>query len=453
MKRPRSKTRFPDSGRGSGSGLAALAGTVVFTLGSAAVADVPSGARIPPDAGGAPAQSGNVVAPPPPTRSISKPVPGYESARLAPAPAPPPGTTLARFGAALADLGSGKRTEPVRVLWFGDSHTAADFMPDAVRSSLFARFGDGGPGFVSVGRANYRHADVKVTRDGFWKTFPRKPSLWVKQEDGVFGLGGVRLVPGNEKSRASVQIPKALALGPLRWDLAYRLPSRRSKFRLTTGEGAPRSVDAASCEVGKVQHLVWETTHSTGLTVDRAAFAPELMGVVVERVKPGVVVDTLGINGARIATPLAWNKEAWVDEIRRRAPSLVVAAYGTNEVGDQVAPWRYQEHVENLVARVREGAPDADCVVIGPTDRLDAAWVPIPRAREIDTVERKAAERLGCWYVSPLDVMAQSGGYRRWSALLPPLAARDGVHLTLRGYVELGDAIARAMLGTAAAGP
>jgi lysophospholipase L1-like esterase len=395
----------------------------------------------------------SVVAPPPPVRSLSKPVPGYETSRLAPAPTPPKAATLSRFRAALDDLGSGKRAEPVRVLWLGDSHTAADFLPDALRSALAARYGDGGPGFVAVGRVNYRHSGAKVTRDGWWKTFPRRPSLWVKQDDGVFGLSGIRTVPGNDKSRAALQIQKALGLGPLRWDLAYRLPSRRSKFRLSTGEGAPRSVDATTCETGKVQHLVWETTRSTGITVDHAVLAPEILGVVVERVKSGVVVDTLGINGARIATPLAWDKPAWIEEIKRRRPALVVAAYGTNEIGDKVAPWRYQEHVETLVARVREGAPDADCVIIGPTDRLDSAWLPIPRTREIDNVERAAAERLGCWYVSALDVMAQSGGYRRWSALLPPLAARDGVHLTMRGYAEMGDAIARTLLGEPVTAP
>jgi hypothetical protein len=424
MKRPRSKTRCPDGDRKTGLFLAVVAGIAILTLGPRSAAEefsAPGAAD-----GGAPAPADlriSVVAPPPPVRSVSKPFPGYETSRLAPSPAPPQHATLARFRAALEGLGSGRRTEPVRVLWLGDSHTAADFLPDALRSALAARYGDGGPGFLSVGRANYRHADAKVTRDGWWKTFPRRPSLWVKQDDGVFGLSGIRTVPGNDKSRAALNVPRAIGQGPLRWDLAYRLPSRRSKFRLSTGEGPPRSVDARTCETGKVQHLVWETTQSTGITVDRAVLAPELLGVVVERVKPGVVVDTLGINGARIATPLAWDKSAWLEEIRRRRPALVVAAYGTNEVGDNVAPWRYQEHVEALITRVREGAPDADCVVIGPTDRLDSAWVPIPRTREIDSVERKAAERLGCWYVSALDVMAQSGGYRRWSALLPPLAA------------------------------
>ena len=419
MKRPRSTIRCPDGDSGTGRGLAALAALVVLTLGlSAAATESPSGG----------AADGGVQ-------------------RLAPAPSPPPRGTLARFRAVLDELASGKRTESVRVLWLGDSHTAADFLPDALRSALTARYGGGGPGFVSVGRANYRHADTKLTRDGWWKTFPRKPSLWVKQDDGVFGLTGIRMVPGNEKSRAALQIPRALAQGPLRWDLAYRLPTRRSKFRLSTGEGPPRSVDATSGETGKVLHLVWETTQSTGITVDRAVLAPELLGVVVERVKPGVVVDTLGINGARIATPLAWDKATWVEEIKRRQPSLFIVAYGTNEVGDKVAPWRYEAQVDSLVTRVREGAPDADCVVIGPTDRLDSAWLPIPRAREIDTVERKAAERLGCWYVSALDVMTKSGGYRQWSAFQPPLAARDGVHLTTRGYAELGDAIARSLLG------
>src|SRR6185312_7646096 len=128
---------------------------------------------------------GPVVEPPHEVRSTTKAEPGYEPAHLAPEPPLPEPRVLVHFRDALDALGSGRRTEPVRIAWLGDSHTAADFWTDAVRTALVARFGDGGPGFVSIGRKDYRHAGVKATRDGRWHTFPRKPSLWVRQEDGV----------------------------------------------------------------------------------------------------------------------------------------------------------------------------------------------------------------------------------------------------------------------------
>jgi lysophospholipase L1-like esterase len=443
MKRPRSTIRCRDA-------LAALA-FVTGALPARADANAP-------DAGESARPNvvlhgnGSVVAPAPQVRSTSKQVPGFESARLVATPPSPDPASVARFRAALEALSTGRRADPVRVLWLGDSHTAADFWPDAVRSALQERYGNGGPGFVSLGRRDYRHAGVKVLRDGRWKTVPHKPSLWVSQDDGVFGLTGIRMVAEHEASKASVEIRPAVAVAH-RWDLSYRLPTRASRFRLTPSGGTPRVVDAQSCDVGKVQHLTWESAESGGLVIDRAAGNPDVFGVVVERAKPGVVLDTLGINGARLATPLAWNEASWVEEARLRKPSLVVFAYGTNEVGDQVAPHRYAETLEKLVLRARKAAPDADCAVFGPTDRLDKDWQTEPRVKEIDAVERETAERLGCWYVSVYGLMAQGGGYRHFANMLPPLAARDRIHLTMKGYSEIGAAIARALLGDTSSAP
>ena len=35
---------------------------------------------------------------------------------------------------------------------------------------------------------------------------------------------------------------------------------------------------------------------------------------------PGVVLDNLGINGARYGTALAWNEQAWAEAVKRRPP-------------------------------------------------------------------------------------------------------------------------------------
>ncbi|MGD0578709.1 MAG: hypothetical protein ABSC08_07255, partial [Bryobacteraceae bacterium] len=41
--------------------------------------------------------------------------------------------------------------EPLRVLHFGDSHTASDDWSAAIRAFLQSKFGDGGPGFTLAG--------------------------------------------------------------------------------------------------------------------------------------------------------------------------------------------------------------------------------------------------------------------------------------------------------------
>jgi hypothetical protein len=102
------------------------------------------------------------------------------------APARTPGSlALGRLNAALAALESKARTQHVRILWYGDSHTAADYLTGAFRRRLEARFGSGGPGFLRVGTSPYRHDGVRVIRDGKWKIHPEPPARRTPEGDGM----------------------------------------------------------------------------------------------------------------------------------------------------------------------------------------------------------------------------------------------------------------------------
>src|SRR2546430_12522586 len=59
---------------------------------------------------------------------------------------------LRRFWESLSALDSGSAQDDVRIVQYGDSHTAADFETGAIRKTLQTRFGDGGRGFVLLGK-------------------------------------------------------------------------------------------------------------------------------------------------------------------------------------------------------------------------------------------------------------------------------------------------------------
>src|SRR5262249_56389811 len=67
-----------------------------------------------------------------------------------------------------------------------DALPISDFWPDAIRKPLQDLYGAGGPGFLYAGLNAYRHANVKFERVGQWRVEPRQPSLWMRQNDGVF---------------------------------------------------------------------------------------------------------------------------------------------------------------------------------------------------------------------------------------------------------------------------
>jgi lysophospholipase L1-like esterase len=353
---------------------------------------------------------------------------------------PARGAELARFHAALRALERGGRASHVRIVWLGDSHAQADFWTGTLRTHLQKRFGNGGPGFVHVGFKHYRHDAVALTIDGKWKTRPKAPSATKTVSDGIFGLGGAMTSGFDESPRASVEVTDATLPPKLLVDLCYRLPTPADQAAVTVTGARRVNLKATAAEpAGPLRHLVLKSDVPTKVDVLPTSGRPELCGVVIETdpaIKPGVVLDTLGLNGARYATALAWNEESWGAELARRAPDLVILEYGTNEAGDHnVDPVVYGKRLTKLVARIRKVKPDVDVVVVGPSDRADTE----PRIPPIRDALRAAAAENGCWFWDTYNVMGGKGSMRTWRDDKPPRAAKDGVHLVIRGYRELGD--------------
>lgn len=93
--------------------------------------------------------------------------------------------------------------EPVRVLQFGDSHTASDDWVAEMRTRFQQRFGDGGPGFTAAGRPfpGYRRYDSKGAMSRGWKAV----GLLAREGDGLYGLGGVALETQREGETVTLE--------------------------------------------------------------------------------------------------------------------------------------------------------------------------------------------------------------------------------------------------------
>ncbi len=390
-----------------------------------------------------------------PSRAVaSRPAKAADSAQPVPsaasAVASNTGFRLPHLDAALAQLVSGARKSQVRVLWLGDSHTYPDFWTNAVRRPLQKRWGNGGPGFVLLGMEPYRHAGVKVEREGHWRHEPPNPATALPHSDGVFGLGGIETIPLSAGARASIELEPGAVAGRAHWTLFYRLPSPAAHFTVTVTGSEPVRVGSATgkpCPAGSPLRQLELDSPATGkLEVSAPSGDPQLFGAVVEGSKPGVVVDTLGINGARVATAVAWNKPAWEAEVKEQNPELVVLAYGTNEVANPLAIAKNRKYFDRLIARVQAAAPSADCLLLGPTDWDEDNGRTRPRVLAMDQLERQIATAHGCAYFSVYDAMGGQGSHRRWEHTSPQLAAPDHIHLKPAGYRKIGKQIVEQLL-------
>jgi lysophospholipase L1-like esterase len=346
---------------------------------------------------------------------------------------------LARFYRALRAHQAGALGRNVRVMWLGDSHGQADFWSGQLRARLAERFGAAGPGFVHLGYKNYRHDGLKLEIRGKWRMRPKKPTGVKRDGDGVFGLGGLMMSGYADSPRVELSLSPPFGAARSRFDVCYRLREAGDVLSVSGGGLPVRELRATKdAPAGAIRHLEVEASSSEPFVV-RPIGRTDLCGVVVESASPeshGVVLDTLAINGARYGTALAWDADAWVAEATRRAPDLVVLELGTNEAGDPSPAYdAVARDMTELLGRVRRASPNADCVVVSPTDRADAET----RTTRMHDVLAQAAERSGCVYFDAWKLLGGEGAMARLREEPEPTVQKDGIHLTIKGYRKLGD--------------
>jgi lysophospholipase L1-like esterase len=359
----------------------------------------------------------------------------------------PHGTALAAFHAALTRAARGEGQAHVVV--YGASHVAADVWPGIVRRALQASFGDAGHGFVLPVEPwrSYRHMDLRIESNGRrWQTLRARIG---DEAPGTYGLAGVAMRTDHAGAFGRIDTG-AHPAG--RFELWYgREPGGGSLDVLIDGERVER-VRTGGTGPGYATFHVEDAPHTFEIRA-RGDGPVTVYGVSVERETPGVVVDGLGINGFRAAGQLLWDEALFTEHLRRRAPDLVVLAYGTNESGDDEQPLAdYERELRQVLARAQGAVPMASCLLVGPSDRpivrRDGSAEPRARTAALIEVQRRVAGELGCGF---FDMVRYGGGPMHmltWAAMDPAWAQDDHVHYTVRGYTRMGDVMTRALLET-----
>ena len=330
----------------------------------------------------------------------------------------------------------GELQGPVRILHYGDSHTAADEWTGELRSRFQERFGDGGSGYSFAGRpAGYRRMDVHSGSSRGWHVDGLVGS---RPGDGIYGMGGLSL--STSYPRESVYLEADAAS----FELFYYQQPGGGSFEVYDN-GTPVERISTAGDAGPGYYRLDTTPGTHRFEVETQERSPvKLFGWVAEN-NQGVTYESMGINGAQASIVLNWNEEALLSNVARRDPALIVLAYGTNEAG--IGRWTvesYRDMFAKLIASFRKAAPAATILVVGPPDRQlysRKGWTTLEQLEIIVEGQRQAAYAAG----SPFwDTRAKMGGkdaMQQWVA--GGMAAFDHVHFTAPGYHVLGDAIFR----------
>lgn len=334
----------------------------------------------------------------------------------------------------------GEITGPVRILHYGDSHTAADEWTGDLRTRFQEKFGDGGSGYSFAGRPwnGYRRLDVRTGSTRGWHS----DGLVGRTGDGIYGLGGVSM------STTAPHESVYLLADCQQIELFYLQQPGGGSVQIYDN-GMPVERISTEGEQGPAYYH-YETTAGTHRfeveTQDRAPV--RLFGWAAENAT-GVTYETLGINGAQASIILNWDDAVLESNIERRNPALIVLAYGTNEAGRK--DWTletYRDMYTQLIARLRHAAPTATILVVSPPDRFlhtRKGWVAMDQIDTVVEAQRQAALATGCAFWDLRAKMGGKGSMRQW--VQAGMAQYDYVHFTAAGYRIVGDAEFRDLMG------
>ena len=327
----------------------------------------------------------------------------------------------------------------VTVLFWGASHTAADIWTGELRRRWSLELGEGGHGFVFPFKwaPGSRAQDLVVEASKGWQVTRAHPDDEHKVQ--ALGLMGLVAASADPADFATVRTTNENTLGREFNRLEIWLQSNPDGGTVHAEiDGKPQELPTRGEAGSAIVH-----TFALAMGPHEVKLAPAgngpvaIYGMVVERSTPGVVVDQLGIPGMRAEVLLHWREDVFRGLVARRKPDLVVLAYGTNDVGDESEPIEtYLANWRKVLLQVRTAAPDASCLIVGPTDRLakdDKRTM--PRTPAVIAAQRKVAAEFRCAHWDAQAAMGGAGAMTTWTQA--GLTAKDDVHLNRAGYEKI----------------
>ncbi|HWA73636.1 MAG TPA: GDSL-type esterase/lipase family protein [Polyangiaceae bacterium] len=359
------------------------------------------------------------------------------------------GKTLNAFFSALTHTRSKTPGAITRIVHFGDSIVASDYVSGTLRRRFQERFGDAGHGFSLIANAwpAYFHNDIERYATAGWKVSRVVGPL---ADDGMYGLGCVSFrAEKNVLARFSTAKKGDFGTRASRFSVSYLESPEAGSFQVSVDGEVRAEVDtrAPQKRAASYELRVPDGPHSFEILTKRGI--SRLFGAVLERDGPGVVLDAIGIQGARIRFLDKQDDAHWAEQLQARKPDLLIYEFGANESADGLLyPMAdYFRTMKDVLAQGKLALPGASCLVIGAMDRASKKGEELKSLGIIPLLvaeQRRAANEVGCAFFDTFTAMGGPGSMPRW--VRRGLGQADLTHPSAEGSDMIGTWIFRALM-------
>ena len=353
----------------------------------------------------------------------------------------PSGRALDRFYAKLARVEAKQSGAIARVAHFGDSTVVSDFVSGTLRRDLQRRFGDAGHGFLLIANAwpSYFHFDVtRYATAGFKVSRIVGPYA----DDGFYGLGGVSFrADAHALARFGTATNGTFGRAVSRFVIAYAEETRGGRFQVRLDGKDIEVIDTKGPALAARYREVRAPDGPHELELQTLSGESRLFGVILERDEPGVVLDALGIQGARVRFLDKQDDAHFAEQLRSRGSDLVVYQFGANESGDGFVYSMADFHrtMKEVIEQQQRALPESSCLVIGAMDRAAKQGEEIVSVRVIPSLveeQRRVSAEVGCAFFDTYLAMGGKGSMPIW--VRRGLAQADLTHPSGVGAERIG---------------
>jgi lysophospholipase L1-like esterase len=340
---------------------------------------------------------------------------------------------------------AGAKQGVARILHYGDSPTTADSITADMRSLLQEKFGDAGHGFVLLAKPWpwYGHRGVEIRGSG-WKIEAASQN---RAKDGYHGLGGVSFTgtPG-AVSHIRLETPHSQV------EVEYLRQPGGGAFTVSEGNTLLGTVETEGETALGFARFPLPSGSGTDVTVAVTSGIARLFGASFQKDAPGVIYNSLGVNGGQIQMVLRYfDRTQWTEQLQHQTPDLVILNYGTNESGfASYIDSSYGKELREVIARVKAALPGTPILIMSPMDRGerhgDGTIGTISTLPKLVAIQRQAAVETGCAFFNTFEAMGGEGTMGKWYGMQPRLVSADFMHPLPQGARKVGVLLDDALL-------
>lgn len=345
--------------------------------------------------------------------------------------------------------------QTVSVIHLGDSHVQAGHFTVPIRKSFTQRWGDGGLGWVAP-----------------FRLLGTNPPIHTNVRASSAGTSGIKITEKDyDRESPTGMVLQTKESGDITYTFQCRGGQTFDRIVIyRQRETGPFTLSGDSLRTLAQDTLTREPIVTDTLLVGRYVSSAEVTapasavwyGASLERTSGGVLVHTIGYNGATYYT---YSKGSFASSVAILSLRLIILSLGTNEsVSRSFSRNGFGAEVARMVQSLRASNPDCAIVLTSPLANYQKIRTAHKRRRGkrrrrrtvyrttyrantncqlvADELQQQARE-LGCGYI---DLFAYFGGAEEAGQLLSDgILSGDRVHLTAAGYNKVGEAIATAL--------